>query len=319
MFNDVLGKIKRLMYIANELDNGEIRISSMANNLGVSVRTIQRDIQILELGGFAISPLSRGIYSFVDGFSLKKMKITCEEFAMLAVFSDIANALGDKFSQTYSSLKNKVLEHNKVQETPFFVKMLKGREYKDTAITRNLEIAIECSYKIKIEYNTAKTEENINNVPIKPLKLLWFDGFWYLLALGYKNRLLKLRLEKITSCKLTEQTFIKPKNLQNILDESVNIWFETKRDKKAILSVDKKVAKYFKEKNYFPKQKVIKEYKTGDILLECYFAKEEEILHTILQWIPYIVVKEPDILLDTIKTKIDNYKKLLELKIPTNN
>ena len=312
MFNDVLGKIKRLMYIANELDSGEIRVSSIASSLGVSVRTIQRDIQILESGGFAISPLSRGTYSFVDGFSLKKLKITCEEFAMLAVFSDIANALGEKFSDTYSSLKNKVLEHNKVQESPFFVKMLKGRDYKDTEITRNIETAIECSYKIKLEYKTAKKEEKINNVPIKPLKLLWFDGFWYLLALGYKNRLLKLRLEKITYCKVLDETFSKPKNLQNILDESVNIWFETKRDKKAILNIDKKVAKYFKEKNYFPKQKIVKEYKTGDIVLECYFAKEEEILHTILQWIPYIIVKEPNTLADTIKLKISNYQKLIK-------
>ena len=244
MFNDVLGKIKRLMYIANELDSGEIKVSVIADYLGVSVRTIQRDIQILESGGFAISPLTRGTYSFVDGFSLKKLKITCEEFAMLAVFSDIANALGEKFSDTYSSLKNKVLDYNNVQESPFFVKMLKGRDYKDTEITRNIETAIECSYKIKLEYKTAKTEEKINNVPIKPLKLLWFDGFWYLLALGYKNRLLKLRLEKITYCKVLEETFSKPKNLQNILDESVNIWFETKRDKKAILNIDKKVAKY---------------------------------------------------------------------------
>lgn len=312
MFNDVLGKIKRLMYIANELDNGQIKLSSVADNLGVSIRTIQRDIQTLESGGFAISPSVRGKYSFVDGFSLKKLKITCEEFAMLAVFSDIANALGEKFSDTYSSLKNKVLEHNKVQESPFFVKMLKGREYKDTEITKNLETAIEQSYKIKLEYKTAKKEEKINNVPIKPLKLLWFDGFWYLLALGYKNKLLKLRLEKITTCKVLEQTFSKPKNLQNILNESVNIWFETKKDKKAVLTVDKKVSKYFKEKNYFPKQKVVKEYKTGDIVLECYFAKEEEILHTILQWIPYITVKEPKSLTDSIKTRIENYQKKLK-------
>ena len=77
------------------------------------------------------------------------------------------------------------------------------------------------------------------------------------------------------------------------------------------MTIDKKVAKYFKEKNYFPKQKIVKEYKTGDIVLECYFAKEEEILHTILQWIPYIIVKEPTTLVDTIKIKINNYKKLL--------
>lgn len=143
MFNDVLGKIKRLMYIANELDSGEIKVSAIADYLGVSVRTIQRDIQTLESGGFAISPLTRGTYSFVDGFSLKKLKITCEEFAMLAIFSDIANALGEKFSDTYSSLKNKVLDYNNVKESPFFVKMLKGRDYKDTEITRNIETAIE--------------------------------------------------------------------------------------------------------------------------------------------------------------------------------
>ena len=137
------------------------------------------------------------------------------------------------------------------------------------------------------------------------------DGFWYLLALGYKNRLLKLRLEKITYCKVLDDTFSKPKNLQNILEESVNIWFETKRDKKAVLTVDKKVSKYFKEKNYFPKQKTVKEYKTGDIVLECYFAKEEEILHTILQWIPYITVKEPKSLIDSIKARIEDYKKKL--------
>jgi len=311
MFNDTLSKVKRLMFIANELDNGEIKVSKIADSLGVSVRTIQRDLQTLECGGFAISPLTRGIYSFVDGFSLKKMKISCEEYVMLAMFSDIANALGDKFSKSYDSLKKKVQEYNNVSESPFFIKMLKGREYKDTEITRNLETAIECSYKIKIEYKTARKEDDIDNVPIKPLKLLWFDGFWYLLALGKKNRLLKLRLEKITSCKLLETMFVKPKNLQHILDESVNIWFETKRDKKAILLVDKTVSKYFKEKNYFPKQKILKTNKQGNLELECYFAKEEEILHTILQWIPYIVVKEPTTLINSIKSKINSYRKKL--------
>lgn len=311
MFNDTLNKVKRLMFIANELDNGEIRVSTIANSLGVSIRTIQRDLQTLECGGFAISPLAKGIYSFIDGFSLKKMKISCEEYVMLAMFSDVANALGDKFSTGYNSLKKKVLEHNNVSESPFFVKMLKGREYKDTKITRNLETAIECSYKVKLEYKTTRTIDDINNIPIKPLKMLWFDGFWYLLALGEKNKLLKLRLEKITSCKLTEITFTKPKNLQHILDESVNIWFETKRDKKAVLLIDKTVSKYFKEKNYFPKQKILKTNKQGNIKLECYFAKEEEILHTILQWIPYIVVKEPKTLIDNIKLKISNYQKRL--------
>lgn len=308
--NDIAGKVKRLMYIANELDNGTVKISVIANDLGVSVRTIQRDIQTLEAGGFAISPQTKGAYSFVEGFSLKKMKISYEEFAMLAVFSDVANSLGEKFSDIYSSLKNKFLDQNNVSESPFFVKMLKGREYKDTMITRNIETAIECCYKIKVEYKSSTLDEKITKSPIKPLKLLWFDGFWYLLALGEKNKLLKLRLEKISSCKvLSDKTFTKPNNLLKILNESVNIWFEIKRDNRAVLTIDKKVSKYFKEKNYFPKQRVIKENKDGSLTLECYFAKEEEILHTILQWIPYVTVKEPKSLLDTIKTKIDCFIK----------
>ena len=98
MFHDFLGKLTRLVHRLNKLDSGEIRLSSVANYLGVSIRTIQRDIQTLESGGYPISPLSRGTYSFVDGFSLKKLQITSEELAMIAVFSDIANALGEKFS-----------------------------------------------------------------------------------------------------------------------------------------------------------------------------------------------------------------------------
>ena len=43
MINDTVNKIGRLIYILNELDKGEIFLPRIANDLGVTLRTIQRD------------------------------------------------------------------------------------------------------------------------------------------------------------------------------------------------------------------------------------------------------------------------------------
>ena len=52
MLNDTLNKVTRLMYILNELDNGEIFVTTIAKDLGVTLRTVQRDLHILEDAGF---------------------------------------------------------------------------------------------------------------------------------------------------------------------------------------------------------------------------------------------------------------------------
>ncbi len=304
MLNDTLNKISRLMFILNEFDKGEVNLSEVADDLSVNVRTIQRDIKILEQAGFPISNPSKGDYCFVEGYSLQKLQLTTKEAAMLALLSNIAGSLGGSFQETYISLRDKVLENK--QENPFYIKMPKGQKF-DNANIRLLENAIKKQEKLTLDYGSSR----MTGKDISPLKIVWFDGFWYLLAFGKDDLILKLRLDKIKELTPTGIRFKKPKKIEKLLEESASIWFEDKRDIKVDLKISPTAAPYFEKKEYFPKQNIIEKTTDGELLLECYIGKYEEILPTILAWLPHIEVKAPQELCDKIKDILTTYQEKL--------
>lgn len=62
-------KITRLMFILRELDNGyPVKISKIAEKLEVAVRTIQRDIEILETAGYPLIQEKRGEFCLPKKF-----------------------------------------------------------------------------------------------------------------------------------------------------------------------------------------------------------------------------------------------------------
>ena len=181
--------------------------------------------------------------------------------------------------------------------------MNSGEMYKDTPITRKLEECV-CGHEwVTICYNGGKMADYL----MCPLKLMWVEGFWYLLALTTDDKLLKFRLEKITSAKATNKPFKYNKNIDKILRESTNIWFEKDRPLEVTLEVSAECAKYFKHKMYFPLQKVEQELKDGRIVISCKATKENEILPTILHWLPHIKVLTPTSLHNRVKDVLNDY------------
>lgn len=68
-----LKKLNRLLYLLNILDGGEIRVQREARELDVTERTIQRDINDIDAGGFPVYKAAPGVYKFIQkGFRLKK-------------------------------------------------------------------------------------------------------------------------------------------------------------------------------------------------------------------------------------------------------
>ena len=61
---------------------------------------------------------------------------------------------------------------------------------------------------------------------------------------------------------------------------------------KILLEIDKDAAHYFKKKIYFPEQRIMKEKKDGTLILQTQ-ANFNEVLRTIIQWIPDIRVIKP--------------------------
>lgn len=303
MLNDTVNKISRLIYILNELDKGAIFLPRIANDLGVTLRTIQRDLHILEDARFPLTNIRKGTYCFVEGFSLGRASVTAREAAMLALTADMAYSLGGPFTDTYRTLHDKVLGHQ--AESPFFIKITQGQAFKDQKLVKNLEEAISKRKHIVIEYENSK----LSGRKISPLKIVWFDGFWYLLAYGKDETILKLRLDKIQDAKLSDTTFIPHAPLEKILNDSASIWFEENRKHKVRLIINAQVAKYFEKRTYFPKQEIVKTAKDGTLTIKCAVGRYEEILPTILQWMPHILVQEPKELIDLITKKVNAFKK----------
>lgn len=303
-------RIHRLLSILNRLDSGRKVLSrELAEEFNVSIRSIQRDIAILTSTGFLISSSQKGVYAFEEGYSLKKMKLTNEEASLLTFLCEISQSLGDKFSGSFESIFKKVIQQE--FDSPFYAKMPEGVKLDNRQpFVKDLEEAIdECQ---QIEFSYLSQGDIVKSYKADPLKIIYFDGFWYLMArIGAKDKIFKFRLEKIKDLKILRSDFVPPKNLKIMLDQSVNIWFSENRDKKVTLKVDKLVAQYFKQKTYFPVQKIIKTNKDGSLIIETRTNQYEEIMHIIMHWIPHIKVIAPKELIGEVKKRLNAYLKII--------
>ena len=302
-------KVFRLLFILNQLDSRrKVSTGELAKEFNVSSRTVQRDIVLLNTTGFPIISLEKGYHSFMEGFSLKKMMLTREEASLLSFLHDISKSLGGEFEDSFSSILKKVV--SKEQDSAFYVKLPEGSKIsKGLPCIKELEEAVKDNIKIVLHY---KTPEKEGDYKVCPLKIAFFDGFWYLLAqVDGKDWIIKFRLENIINIELLDEYFTSPRNLSTFLDQSVNIWFTEKRDKLIVLKVDKDVAMYFKQQVYFPLQKITKENKDGSLRIETKICHNEEILRIILRWIPYVHVIKPKDLKVEVEEIVKGYLKTI--------
>jgi len=302
-------KIFRLISILNKLDCGKPVLSSeLSKEFNVSIRSIQRDLELLSMSGFPLLPVDKGQYKFVEGFSLRKMKVTNEEASLLSLLHDISSSLGDKFEKSFQNILAKVLKDG--LESPYYVKMSKGiKVNRKIPFSKDLEDAVKKNQQVRISYlkrDKGKEKEYI----VCPLKIVYYDGFWYLLCQAdNKKDVFTFRLDHIKDVESLDNYFTVSSNLSSLLEQSSNIWFTGKRDKTIVVKVDSKVSHFFKNKEYFPLQKIRRENGDDSLVVESKVGQYEEVVHTIMSWIPHIVVIEPKELKDRIKVLIETYQK----------
>ena len=297
-------KIFRLLFILNKLDQGsKISTRDLSSEFNVTLRTVQRDLELLNMAGFPLTPSDKGIHSFADGFSLKKLMLSKEEASLLSFLFEVAKSLGRNFEESFGELIKKVLTQE--AEPLFYAKIPEGiRIDKEYPFMNDLKDAVERRKKVEVRY---VTEKNDKTFTIDPFKVIFFDGFWYLLARSDDERIIKLRLECIKGVKVLANHFDIPANLKAMLDESVNVWFTDQRNKRVVLKVEKQAARFFKVKRYLPLQKIIEENKDGSIVVETKVSQDMEVVPTVFLWIPYVKIVSPKSLKEAVKAVISDY------------
>ncbi len=177
-------KYNRINQIYEMLKNNVhgFTIAELANELDVSTKTIQRDLYevLSDLGA-----IKEGRTWKIDP-KLASDDLNTKERLILGILDEMAKSAGNIFYSKAHSLLSQITQQ---LEHPIFTNV--NGEYledKTVALFEQIEKAIKEKEEIKFDYEKY-------NFHVKPLKLAFFDGFWYLLALHVKK--IKKNLKKI--------------------------------------------------------------------------------------------------------------------------
>lgn len=289
---DRINTIYQLLNISHE----GLTIQKLSQELGVSSKTIQRDLyEVL------------GEYGAVKSGRMWKLdkkqsndNLNPQERIILGILDEMAKNGGSSFYGKAHSLLKQVSQQ---LEHPIFANIdSENLEESHIELFTSLEKAIKSKVEVAFDYKK-------HSFVIKPLKLAFFDGFWYLLALDShdEDKFKKFHLKSIMHLTLSQTLFNITSDIEDRLKKANSIWFDLDNELFDVhLFVNKEIVKYF-ERKPLKSQTIVGKDADGSIELVISISQEMEILPLIFWYMPYIKVLEPQWLADIVKEKVSVY------------
>ncbi len=292
----------RLTTIIQKLYDGEIcTIKELAEEFGVSTKTIQRDIND-RLSHYPIERVGNK-FRFMDGYRIEKNQDLVDDF-VLDILAQMSEGMGGGFAiranKMISKLKNS-------EANPFFVKLSMEQTPKKVAEARIIDEAIKTNSVIRFDFTKENSDKK--TVIAKPLKLMCFDGFWYLLAVDTKDGFIKkYTMRFITNTSITNEKFEPSKDIEDRLENAINIWFDANIEPFEVrLLVLSDAAYYIQKKPISKNQQIVSFNDDGSIEIVVKITNLYEIIPTIKYWIPNIIPLSPQKLVEKLREEIGNF------------
>ena len=215
----------------------------------------------------------------------------------------IANELNismDDMSSYYKRRNSIVSLLNDVSDN-YYIQTEQENVSNKEKLIRDIEIAIDERQNISITYKGKQYKNS-------PLKIVQFDGFWYLIS--YNIKYYKYRIKDISEVKMTQESYDKSILDDLKLDEWQNIWHTPNiQASKVIILIHNDIFHYFTEKNILgvnTHKNRLTPCRDG-IEYELYITHEWELLPTLMQWQKHVSIVEQAGDIDII----GSYKKIL--------
>lgn len=147
-----------------------------------------------------------------------------------------------------------------------------------------------------------------------PLKIVLLEGYWYLFLWDTENNeVRKYHLKTIQSLNLQSENFTTPENkVIDHLDNAINAYFKDAELIPVRLFLHKSISKYFQRQPLSGSQTITACDENYD-QLDIWITDEREIIPTIQQYLPYIIVDSPNSLKQTIQENVKIYAGLISL------
>lgn len=283
---------KRFSEILFWLNQGlRIDLHQLAEHFGVSVRTIQRDInerfEFLEWEekGPRFYKIKR------DKFGL----LNAEDIERFSRFASISN-LFPKVDRTF--YQEKLTESVQV----------KGFQYEDIRHLdkefKLLQKAIETHQYIDFSY--AKSGQIQSKFyKIAPYVLVNKNGIWYLIGID-NGKQKTFCFSQIKMMKVLAETFEPNLQLLKEIKNSDSI-SAGNQISEVLIKVSGEVAPYFLRRNLLPNQELVHKSENNELILSCKNIHEFEIVPLVQYWIPHLTIISPSELQGRMVEKLQVY------------
>lgn len=295
-------KLQRIQQIYDRiLKNPEgVRIMDLAEELQVSTKTIQRDLQTLEKMG-----VRRVGRSWVVDRDYIGDRLNDDEKMVISVLDELARNAGKIFhakAKTFLTQVSRQLEH------PVFAN-LKSEIFDEVSIDvfDTLQTAIRQRREIRFKYERKEFW-------VKPIKLALFDGFWYLLGFdcNKNDTFKKFHLKTIRQIESLKLHFEIDQEIVKRIENADSAWFNLGEFYEVRLWISPVIKKYFMRKPLSGQKFLGEDESDGSIEIAINITHDMEIKPIIYTYLPYIKVISPKRLVKAIKKEILEYAKELE-------
>jgi predicted DNA-binding transcriptional regulator YafY len=286
--------VYRLSQILVKLNQGEkLDPMALADEFGVNLRTIQRDLNIR----FAYLPLQKndGRYHLDPAYLGKLNTRDIERFASLAGVRGLFPSLSDAFlADIFDSRIQSAL-------------LVKGHNYEDLAgkkdLFRQLERAIVARCHISFDY--VKGEDIKSYTAVAPYKLINNKGIWYLVARD-SDKLKTFSFAKIEKLSQLDTHFAHDPEIDKILKEEDGIWLGEEK-KEIVFKIAREIAGYFKRRKLIANQVIEKELEDGGLIVSAKVGHSNQVLPIVRYWIPHIRIISPEGLQMEMEKELRDY------------
>ncbi len=297
----------RMTTIISRLNIGEkLFLSDLAQEFGVTVRTIQKDFST-RLSTFPIVKNDDGSYSFMGGYRLKGTPNHAESTVI-----ELMGALTEEVSPDYSEIVSRLLKGAGYSNRTFCIHLNFENisEHLDTFYL--LKQSISFRQKLQFDYTTKHGDKK--TYLADPYRLGNFQGFWYLIALEHESDILKtFYLKSIQNIRVSPETYtidpLKEKEIEETYGDLNTAWFKEGKNKVTLEATGD--ARRYLKRNPGPGISIIKE-DDQRLYLEMIFHREVEVMCFVKHWIPDLRIVEDAGLVGRLKEELKDYVELLK-------
>ena len=297
---------RRLMRVGQMLklflEKERVTTATLSREFHTTARTIQRDLSFLKQCGFPVSEAGPGVYR-LDKDIFKNFELFDEnEMALIVALKCAVSQLGEPFQKAADEVFNRLYQATASQ--PVYIHVDESVPL-DARLMNRLLKAIRSKRRVSFHYASV----NSHPATVDPYKIVHYDGFWYLVAREDGTGIIKrYALDKLKDLKMLPTAYAGvPKDLDELLRQSANIWFCEERNLEVLIEVNPKAADYFKRRKIFPTQELRKEKPDGSLIVIFKVGNYEEIRDILKAWLPNVKILSPENMKKSFAAELRNW------------